>query len=1306
MNRQCSFGQTNNPLENVFQHIPEINNVQNLNNDQSQQFLQNNQENIFNFNNSSGNSFQQTFNYEWNQALSGNGYGQKNTSFISEDQKEIILQQCKPKQEGQELVQPQQNNCVTSKQTNAQNLQTFEQSGDNHFSELQRLQELDYKRIQTEESSNDSLIYKGEEVDKILSRYSFQMLQENNETQKLQENNYLQNTPGSLSYSINDMKSYSENAQQQSGPGVDQDSSIHFNLKPPLGNFGQVQCFNDQNNLSNNTLNQNLINNQQQSNQFVGVNGNKINNSITPNNYGRNSQQSNPPNVYLNGQSQVLASSNINIQEYINSSKSDLFSNNLSGIKWSLMSQGSSGTYFPTSNALNNQTSNCSIKQIPSGSTLVANNFLSVPSQGGSCTVDQQKLLQKQEDQTQMHIGGTGQQSKQLIPQNNNLNFQKLPNNFSHMTTDHSFKCQECALNKQQISFLQIQLKESQEREDVQKKLNDSLMIALSQVQEEKPNQAEGIIQSGRSEILRDFYEKEIKQLREQMNNRQKQQEQIGRELVKKCDEIENQKISLELQLKDFKNKVDEKNVEINEITSSMGRKDYQIFQLSEELKKFQQQATAIDVNRVTNLEQQLDQLQKNHNNEIILMQSETEKEIQKYNLLLTKTVDSFETKIKQILTEKNLIEKANASNTEISSDLLQKLNEENIVLRQQKESAFKQIEALQKQMEQQKIQATAQSSLLSQIEEQERTIEQLQGISLAHDSLQVQYAQQAANIKHLQMKIKEVQQSYQELKLKRDNELKQSTSKYAELASKCTEIQSNSDRMKKDFQRKSAMIIREILNKDMKIRQLSQKIQIIQGNSSSPFNSSNGSNLQATTNQQKREKSPLNKLLSEDKMLSDNINFVEFNKSQLLNSPNQLMSNGISTNAKNNQQADQEKILEGLQSRSRSPVGRNTQNTQQFWLNFMDLSNISSDNLLNAAYNHLFNEEEEDNQLNGLNMSNMNTEELKSKYFGLLHQRNVHESTINELKLQLNKKNELEVWLKNEIRFVVEYLVQMLADQIVLDIREKENQTPQGFLSPSSRVYDPSKTQGNEEERIVRETDKILKQHIIKLQQKAIQSHMVECYNILNSILGANTPLPKPKQSSQEKIQQVQIDQKIKSSNKLSQSQQDCQSSSSSSLSKRALRQIDQKHNQQNQSNSPFSKQSTSQNTQQNLTKNEFSASTKLLKISQQSSLSKNNISLNASNMSNNSPTKFKKQSLKLSDLKVDSSKQKSKQQKQQSSPLIKQQNTPTRSQKIQKFGYFLSKQQHQNQSQNKLSIKTNESNLSHNLSINNNIV
>ncbi|KAL4439567.1 hypothetical protein ABPG74_003969 [Tetrahymena malaccensis] len=1304
MNRQCSFGQTNNPLENVFQHIPESINTQSLNNEQSQQYLQNNQENIFNFNNSSGNSFQQTFNYEWNQALSGNGYGQKNTSFISEDQIQIILQQCRPKpQEGQELIQHQQNNCVTSKQTNVQNLQTFEQKSDNHFSELQRLQELDYKRIQTEESSNDSLIYKGEEVDKILSRYSFQMLQENNETQKLQENNYLQNTPGSLSYSVNDMKSYSDNAQQQSGPGVDQDSSINFNLKPPLGNFGQVQCFNDQNNLSNNTLNQNLINNQQQLNQFAGTNGNQINNTASPNNCGFNSQQLNPPNVYLNGQSQVLASSNINIQEYINSSKSDLFSNNLSGIKWSLMSQGSSGTYFPTSNALNNQTSHSSIKQIPSGSTFVTNTFLTVPqgAQGGSSSADQQKQLQKQEDQIQILQGGSGQQTKQIIPQNNNLNFQKLQNNFNHMS-EQSFKCQECALNKQQISFLQIQLKESQEREDVQKKLNDSLMIALSQVQEEKPSQAEGSIQSGRSEILRDFYEKEIKQLREQMNNRQKSQEQIGKELIKKCDELENQKISLELQLKDFKNKVDEKNIEINEITSSLTRKDYQIFQLSEEIKKYQQQAQGIDENRVTNLEKQLDQMQKNHNNEIILMQSETEKEIQKYNLLLTKTVDSFETKIKQILTEKNLIEKANASNTEISSDLLQKLNDENIVLKQQKESAFKQIEAMQKQMEQQKIQVTAQSSLLSQIEEQERTIEQLQGISLAHDSLQVQYAQQAANIKHLQMKIKEVQQSYQDLKVKRDNELKQSTSKYAELASKCSEIQSNSDRMKKDFQRKSAMIIREILNKDMKIRQLSQKIQIIQGNSS-PFNSSNGSNLQTTTNQQKREKSPLNKLLCEDKMLSDNINFVEFNKSQLLNSPNQLMNNTISTNNKNNLQADQEKLLEGLQSRSRSPVGRNTQNTQQFWLNFMDLSNISSDNLLNAAQNHLFNEEDEDNQFNGLNTSNINTEELKSKYLGLLHQRNVLENTINELKLQLNKKNELEVCLKNEIRFVVEYLVQTLADQIVLDIREKENQTPQGYLSPSSRVYDPSKTQGSEEERIVRETDKILKQHIIKLQQKAIQSHMVECYNILNSILGANTPLPKPKQ---EKTQQIQTDQKIKSSNKLSQSQQECQSSSSSSLSKRALRQIDQKHNQQNKSNSPFSKQSASHNQQQNLIKNEFSASTKLLKISQQSSLSKNNISLNASNMSNNSPTKFKKQSLKLSDLKVDYNKQKSKQQKQQSSPLIKQQNTPTRSQKIQKFGYFLSKQQNQNQSQNKLSIKTNESNLSHNLSINNNIV
>ncbi|EAS03256.1 hypothetical protein TTHERM_00535920 (macronuclear) [Tetrahymena thermophila SB210] len=1303
MNRQCSFGQTNNPLENIFQHLPENNNVQNLNNDQSQQYLQNNQENIFNFNNSSGNSFQQTFNYEWNQALSGNGYGQKNTSFISEDQIQIILQQCRPKpQEGQELIQPQQSNCVTSKQTNAQNLQTSEQKVDNHFSELQRLQELDYKRIQTEESSNDSLIYKGEEVDKILSRYSFQMLQENNETQKIQENNYLQNTPGSLSYSVNDMKSYSDNAQQQSGPGVDQDLSINFNLKPPLGNFGQVQCFNDQNNLSNNTLNQNLINNQLQLNQFVGANGNYINNNnnITPNNYGVNSQQVNP-NTYLNGQSQVLASSNINIQEYINNSKSDLFSNNLSGIKWSLMSQGSSGTYFPTSNALNNQTSQGSIKQIPSGSTFVTNNFLTVPQ--GNSTSDQQKLLQKQEDQFQLQ-GTNGQYTKQLIPQNNNLNFQKQ--NSNQISNEQSYKCQECALNRQQISFLQIQLKESQEREDVQKKLNDSLMIALSQVQEEKPNQAEGSIQSGRSEILRDFYEKEIKQLREQMNNRQKQQEQIGKELIKKCDELENQKISLELQLKDFKNKVEEKNIEINEITSSLTRKDYQIFQLGEEIKKLQQQALGIDENKVTNLEQQIDQMQKNHDNEIILMQTETEKEIQKYNLLLTKTVDSFETKIKQILTEKNLIEKANASNTEISSDLLQKLNEENILLRQQKESAFKQAETLQKQMEQQKIQATAQSSLLSQIEEQERTIEQLQGISLAHDSLQVQYAQQAANIKHLQMKIKEVQQSYQELKLKRDNELKQSTSKYAELASKCSEIQSNSDRLKKDFQRKSAMIIREILNKDMKIRQLSQKIQMIQGNSS-PFNSSNGSNLQATTNQQKREKSPLSKLLSEDKMLSDNINFVEFNKSQLLNSPNQLMNSTTSKNPKNNLQADQEKLLEGFQSRSRSPVGRNTQNTQQFWLNFMDLSNISGENLLNAAQNHLFNEEEEDNQFNGLNISNMNTDEFKSKYLGLFHQRNVLENTINELKLQLNKKNELEVCLKNEIRFIVEYLVQTLADQIVLDIREKENQIPQGFQSPSSRIYDPSKAYGNEEERIVRETDKILKQHIIKLQQKAIQSHMVECYNILNSILGANTPLPKPKQSSQEKTQQLQTcDQKIKSSNKLSQSQQECQSSSSSSLSKRALRQIDQKQNQQNKSNSPFSKQSTSQNQQQNLIKNEFSASTKLLKISQQSSISKNNISLNASNMSNNSPNKFKKQPLKLSDLKVDSTKQKSKQQKQQSSPLIKQQSTPTRSQKIQKFGYFLSKQQNQNQSQNKLSIKTNESNLSHNLSLNNNIV
>lgn len=89
-----------------------------------------------------------------------------------------------------------------------------------------------------------------------------------------------------------------------------------------------------------------------------------------------------------------------------------------------------------------------------------------------------------------------------------------------------------------------MQLKESQEREENYRKMNDTLMEAFSQVksEDEKSDSSQKW-----KDMLHVQYESELERVREQMKERNKQQQSTSKELVQKYDELEDLKDTLEL---------------------------------------------------------------------------------------------------------------------------------------------------------------------------------------------------------------------------------------------------------------------------------------------------------------------------------------------------------------------------------------------------------------------------------------------------------------------------------------------------------------------------------------------------------------------------------------------------------------------------------------------------------------------------------------------------------------------------------------------------------------------------------------
>lgn len=114
--------------------------------------------------------------------------------------------------------------------------------------------------------------------------------------------------------------------------------------------------------------------------------------------------------------------------------------------------------------------------------------------------------------------------------------------------------------------------------------------------------------------------------------------------------------------------------------------------------------------------------------------------------------------------------------------------------------------------------------ALKEDIEENERAIEKLQQQLRLFDTLQLQHAQLTARMEFLEVSSREAVKKVDELKALRARDTKKHSEAMQEAQRKLEAERENQEKRGKEFARKSAIIVREILNKDQQLKDATEK--------------------------------------------------------------------------------------------------------------------------------------------------------------------------------------------------------------------------------------------------------------------------------------------------------------------------------------------------------------------------------------------------------------------------------------------------------------------------------------------------